>query len=332
MALGPAGLNVLSESVTSYLDPVLSVALATLGVFAGLDVTFRIRRERTLLLAASLESGLTILAVWAGLVALQWRFELFPPLLWQILVLFGVSAAVSSSASDEPDEPASLAARVGDLDDVLPIVLGALVIASIHAGPSIRAVSLVLQSGAIAVIIAVAGWLLVAQASEQGEQNVFTAGTLLLLGGAAAYVSMSPLWLGFCGGIVWRFVGGPARASIDRDMRYLQHPLVVLLLLVAGARLRLTPAVLGIAAVYIVCRAGAKLAGGWLASHLVLPELPADLGRRLIAPGVIAVASALNVYQIVGSTDAANVLLAVAVVGALGSELLAVIATARRLP
>jgi hypothetical protein len=101
------------------------------------------------------------------------------------------------------------------------------------------------------------------------------------------------------------------------------------LLHAAGARLRLSPAVIGISAIYNVCRTGDKLSGGWLASRLIMRELPRDLGARLIAPGVIAVASAVNVRQIVGPTDAGNVLLAVAVVGALGSELLSLAASPR---
>ena len=54
MALGPAGLNLLSNTVLSYLDPALSVSLVALGIFAGLDLDFRRPRESALLTACLL--------------------------------------------------------------------------------------------------------------------------------------------------------------------------------------------------------------------------------------------------------------------------------------
>ena len=138
-----------------------------------------------------------------------------------------------------PDRSHSLATRVGDLDDVLPILLGGLVLASMHQGFSAAALWLAAQSGLIALVIA-ARRLAAGRtgALPKSEQHVFVAGTLLLLGGTAAYLSMSALWVGLLGGIFWSLAGGPARDSIERDMRYLQHPLIVLLLLVAGAQLQ----------------------------------------------------------------------------------------------
>jgi hypothetical protein len=182
----------------------------------------------------------------------------------------------------------------------------------------------------IALVIGLAGWLLVAQVSAASEQHVFVAGTLLLLGGTAAYLSMSALWAGLLGGVFWSLAGGPARDSIERDMRYLQHPLIVLLLLVAGARLQPSAEVLGLVAVYVLCRSAGKIAGGWLVGRAVVRDLPADFGRRLIAPGVIAVAFAVAVLQAGADSDAARMLLTVAAVGSLGSELLSVLAFPRR--
>jgi hypothetical protein len=325
LALGPSGLNVLSDTILSYLDPAVSVALATLGVFAGLGLDLGRPREGRLLTAASVEAGVTILFVGGGLLAIQTPFTGAGLSPWLIVLLFGVPAAVSSTtAADRRDRTGTLAARVSDLDDVLPICLSGLVIASLPQGLSAAAVSLTVQAALAALVIALAGWLLLSQASAEGEQHVFIAGTLLLLGGAAAYLSVSALWIGLAGGLLWGLAGGPARESIDRDLRYLQHPFVVLLLLVAGARLQLSALALAIAAIYLSCRLLGKLMGAWLARRIVEPDLPSDLGRRLVAPGVIAVAAALNVVQADANSDQAGILLAVAVLGSLGSELLAI--------
>jgi hypothetical protein len=331
MALGPAGLNVLSEAVLSYLDPVIAVALAALGVFAGLDLNFRRPREGRLLAASSAESGLTILVVAGGLwLGRDWLvLSAFSP--WQVLVMFGIAAAVSSTTStDAPDRPATLVARVGDLDDVLPIFLSGLLLAWLHDGFSAEAGSLAIQTTLIALVIAIAGRLLVAQAPAQGEQQVFVAGTLLLLGGAAAYLSMSALWVGLVAGFFWGLAGGSTRDSIDRDLRYLQRPLIVLLLIVAGARLEFSIPALVVGVIYLACRTIGKLAGGWLAAATVMRELPPDLGRRLLSPGILAIALAVNVAQATGLSEATSTLLAVTVIGSLGSELLAVAAFPRR--
>src|SRR6185436_10174821 len=121
-----------------------------------------------------------------------------------------------------------------------------------------------------------------------------------------------------------------ARDSIDRNMQYVQHPLMVLLLLVAGARLQPGVTAVALAAIYVACRVAGKLVGGWLARAVVMRDLPVDLGRRLIAPGVLGVAFALNVLQITGPSEQATLLLSVAVLGSLGSELLSVLDDAQR--
>jgi hypothetical protein len=326
MALGPAGLNQLSDSVLSYLDPAVSIALVALGVFAGLELNLRRSREGRLLTAASIEACITILLVGAALLLSQVQLPLLGQPSWEVGLLFGIAAAVSSTtASLAPERSSSLAERVGDLDDVLPILVGGFVLASLQRGISIGALWLAVQSGLIAVVIAFAGWLLIAQSNTESEQYVFVAGTLLLLGGAAAYLSMSGLWIGLVCGVAWSVAGGSPRESIDRGLRYLQHPLMVLLLLVAGARLELGLTAVALASVYVVSRVAGKLTGCWLARALTVHDLPTDLGRRLIAPGMIGIAFALNLVQVAGQSAAATMLLAVTVLGSLGSEVVAVL-------
>ncbi|RPI53084.1 MAG: hypothetical protein EHM55_14820 [Acidobacteria bacterium] len=92
-----------------------------------------------------------------------------------------------------------------------------------------------LAMAGIAVIVAFAGWLLVGQTDSEREQQVFVVGSLLLVGGAAVYLSLSALFAGLFAGILWSAAGDLARARIIKELDYFQHPLVVLLLLVAGA-------------------------------------------------------------------------------------------------
>jgi hypothetical protein len=326
LALGPAGLHLLSPPVLDFLDPAVAVGLAALGVFSGLGLNVGRPREIGWLAAASLEAVLTMLFVGVGLFIALTHSTVLGSQAWSLTLAFGVAAAISSTtASDLPDRSSSVATRLADLDAVLPIVLGGLVLASMRHGFSVAALWMAVQSGLIALVIALAGWLLVAHASSESEELVFVTGTLLLLGGAAAYLAMSALWVGLVAGIMWNISGGPARDRIEGHLRYLQHPLVVLLLVIAGARLELSPWVPGLVAVYVVCRIAGKLAGGWFVKRVVR-DPPSNLSRGLLAPGVVAVAFALNVLQAEGRSDAAALLLAVTATASLGFEWLAVMA------
>src|SRR5262249_55066007 len=62
---------------------------------------------------------------------------------------------------------------------------------------------------------------------------------------------------------------------------------------------------------FVVFRIAGKLAGGWLASRLTPGLASADLGAHLLAPGLIGIAFALNVHQLLVTADAAAVLTAV---------------------
>ncbi len=92
-----------------------------------------------------------------------------------------------------------------------------------------------LAMAGIAIVVAFASWLLVGQTDAEREPQVFVVGALLLVGGAAAYLSLSALFAGLFAGMLWNAAGDLARARIAKELDYFQHPLVVLLLLVTGA-------------------------------------------------------------------------------------------------
>jgi hypothetical protein len=212
--------------------------------------------------------------------------------------------------------------RVGDLDDVLPIVFGGLALALASEVSGAAAGWLTLQAVAIALAVAVAGWLMVTHSASDSEQRVFTVGAVLLLGGLAEYLSGSALLSGLVAGVFWGTAGGSARDRITRDVRHMQHPLVVLLLLMAGARAGgQTLTLLSLAIVYLALRVVGKMSGGWLVRRIVGPELPRGFGLRLLSPGVIAVAFALNAELVAAGPPGA--ILGIVVAASIGSDLLA---------
>ncbi|MBI4484385.1 MAG: hypothetical protein HY655_00100 [Acidobacteria bacterium] len=329
-ALGPRGLGVLSESVLGALDPVVSMAFAALGVLAGLEIAVRPPREGRLLAAASLESAVTILMVGAGMATLYWLSSLPKPTAWLLALMLGICAAPSSTAADAPADPRrALATRVGELDDVLPLLLAGLAAAFTMPGAFPQIIWLIGQGILISAAIAIAVWLLITRTSSESEQRVFVIGALLLVGGAATHLALSALFLGLIAGVVWRIADGPAFDDVVRDMRYLQHPLMVLLLVVAGAKLQTSMDLAGLVAAYVVLRIAGKLLGAWLAGRAVMRELPRDLGLALSSPGVVGVAIALEMLLARGASDTSAMLFTIVVLGFLGSEVLSVLIVRR---
>jgi hypothetical protein len=330
IALGPHGLNLLSRSVLSYLDPAVSVALAILGVLVGFGLDVRGPQERRFLAVATLEAGLTMTLVGAG-VLLILSISSVPPIVapWLLALMVGISASASSTTADEPsDSSRVLAGHIGDLDDVLPIVVGGLALAWMREGSLGAAAWLTIQTGLVALVIAIAVPLLIEVISVEDEKRVFTIGSLLLLGGAAESLSLSALMTGLVAGTFWNVTGGAASEHIRRDVHYIQHPAVVLLLVIAGAHLEYVPLLAGLVLLYLVLRTVGKIAGGRLIERALAPNVPSQMGLRLLSPGVVGVAFALNALQ-AGGPGRMAVVFAVAVVGSLGSELLSLMARPR---
>lgn len=149
---------------------------------------------------------------------------LLDPLIVMALGMLGVFIGLAiDPRRPRPSAPAVIAVMAGiamaALRDATPLaqLLTALGIAGVAAG------------------VAFAGWLLVGQADSDREQQVFIVGSLLLIGGGAAYTSLSAVFAGLLAGIVWSSGGNLARARIVQHLDYFQHPLLVVMLLVAGA-------------------------------------------------------------------------------------------------
>jgi uncharacterized membrane protein SirB2 len=330
MALGPHALGVLSDPVLATVDPAVSVALAALGAFVGMDLEIRRPRGGFLLFfAASVEGGLTLLAVAGGVLALDALSPSTQTAPWLLALLLGICAAPSSTADAPRGDHLKRTRRIGDLDDVLPIVVGVLALAAIRQGSPVAVAWLTLQTFLLALTIAAAGWLLVSRTSSVTEERVFAIGALLLLGGAAAYLSLSALFTGFVAGLLWHAAGAESRERITRDLGYLQHPLIALLLIVAGARVALSMELAGLVGVYLTCRIAGKLIGGLFASVIAGSDVPRDIGLSLMSPGIVGIAFALNVVQAHGDLGGTTALFAVVIAGSLVSDLLSLFAPSR---
>lgn len=327
--IGPQMLSLLPAAALAGLDVVVSVGLATLGVFIGLAVGREGLAARRLFVAASVEGFITIAIVASAVVVLLGVWQLPTNLEpWLVALTLGLCASASAApATDhEADDAERVAGRVADLDDVLPIVLGGALI--VLAGSTTRsALDGALMTAVLGLAIGVAGWLLIERAEGAAERGVFILGCLALLGGCAAYLGLSPLLTGLAAGWLWVVAPGRCDLMMAGELRKVQHPLIVLLLIATGASLVPSLAGVWLFAPYLVFRLAGKLIGGWAASRIAAGVAPSDLGSYLIPPGVIGVAFALNLNQVTNG-EAGAIIFAVAL-GALASELVALFVTPR---
>lgn len=304
IVLGPHASGVLSPAALAVLDPAVLVALAVLGVLAGLALELRGATDRRLLAAGAAAGGTTGLVVAAGmaLTALGMAGAAGGTTL-TLAALAGIAAASSLALPTSGlDGDPSVAQRTMELGVILPVAGGGLLLALLREGSALGAASLTLQAGALVLIIAVAAWLLLDTCGSLPDSRVFGMAILLLLGGVTDYLAVSALLGGLLAGACWRRVGGGVRDGIERDVLRVRHPLVALVLLTAGARAEISMQILALGALYAVLRTAGTVAGARVAARTVpLARLPADLGVHLLPPGVFGIAFALNALRAAGN-------------------------------
>lgn len=328
-AFGPHGLRILSDDVLAHLDPVVSVTLATLGVLVGIAVTSRWRETGRLMLTAVLESGITLVVVGGAVVFLLARWNV-PAVddAWLLAIVLGSCAAASSAGAADAGTTIGdrLALTVADLDDVVPIVVGAAAIAL--AGPAARSIGApLLLDAAVGLAAGLIGWLLFERADDPAERGVFVLGTLALLGGASAYLDLSPMLSGLVCGACWRLAPGHADRIVAGDLRRYHHPFVLLLLVYAGAQMEPGLAAVWLFVPFVLFRLTGKLIAGATAARLHAALAADALGAYLIPPGVIGVALALNFNQMAGASG--SLVITVVAAGTVAFEVISMATTAR---
>lgn len=315
-ALGPHGAAILSPDVLAFLDPAMPVALVALGVLIGIGIGGHYRVDGRVIRAATSGSAVTIALVAAGMFLIASTWGAFEGLSsWFPALVLGICAASSQVE------------RIADPADVLPILLGGVALAVVRDASPAAALLLVVQACAVGLVVVTAGWLLLSRSISETEQRVFAIALLLLLGGAADALSVSALLTGLTAGVFLEWVGGLTRDSIRRDVLRIQHPLLVLVLLVTGARIELPPEWLGLAAAYVFLRTAGTLAGAGIARRIAANDVPPDAGLARLAPGVVGIAFVLDVLRVVGPD--ASAVLAVAAIGAIGSDVIATMSRPR---
>lgn len=300
--LGPQGIGFLSMDGLAAIDPAVPVALAALGVLVGLGLPL----QRAIVLQTNAGIAIEGVATGAIVAAGLWVAGLIAPEqagggVSLVPFIAGICAASSLTLpAAHAGRSISRGRQVLERGVLVPVAIGGLLLAWIAEGTAAGAVVLTLQGCAVAAVLAAAAWLLLRGTSAGTEQRVFVFAALLLIGGAADALSSSALLVGLVSGATWQWLGGVARERVQADAAYVQHPLVALVLVVAGARAEFSAPTIALAAVYAALRLGAHSLGARLmlrsASHL-----SDDLIPRVLAPGVFGVAFALNALRAAGT-------------------------------
>lgn len=326
MALGPMGLGWIGTSALAHLDAAIGMALTAVGCFIGMYLGRGLPRRDHLLAASLLQAAVTLMAITASVVWLLgvWGVDTSVPH-WFLALALGVCGAASAAgAADERAHPGHvLASQIATLDDLLPVIVGGLLLAVALPFEPLRRVEVVLLCLLVWSLLAVAGWLLFERARGGAERGVYVIGILAVVAGSAAYLRLSPIAAGALVGWLWRLFPGQAADIVTDGMRRLQHPLITLLLVGAGAGVSLDSLATWLFAPLLVFRLAGKVMGGWAAARVVGQVAPADLGAYLIAPGLIGIASALAFREALGDIGVA--LLSAVVAASLCAELLALV-------
>jgi hypothetical protein len=323
LAVGRYGAGLIGPSALRVLDPVTTTALAVLGGFVGLQIG-RVRGRDWPRVAggAVLEVAITTATVAVGLFAFIRAWQLPLALDAGAFALLTAACAAASAGIRVPGrtEPSMRrAAAVADTDDVPLTLLGAVVIAQTAGGDVALRVAGSIAAGAA---IGLASALLLRQHDRDRERSVFIAGAVLVAGGAAAYLGTSPLLSGCATGIVWARASRSVQRIAEAELRRFQHPLVALLLVIAGASLQWTRVVPWVVIPVLLLRTAGKLLGGAVAAPVVGTRASL-LGTLLLSPGILGIALALNAEQVLGMKNALVITVTVAVVAA--AELIALL-------
>lgn len=285
MLVGPSVLGWVTHENLQALHVFSEVGLGLILFSIGSVFEFsRMRRIGRGVLALTLaESVLAAVLVAGGMLAIGQP--------WQVALLLGAIAVETGAASTlmviRENNAAgpfteTLTGLIG-LNNILALVAFSLVAATLDVsalvtnaavtpGGVARAVfPLVWQlvgSSALGFIVGLvlAGWA--SQVVESGEVLILLVGCVLLTVGVATALDLSPLVASLAVGATMANLSAKSRHLFDA-LSKTDPPLYVIFFVLAGADLNLAllPSLGLLGAVYVLCRAGGKLGGAWLAAR-----------------------------------------------------------------
>jgi hypothetical protein len=321
MGLGPQGLAIFGPDAVTLLDPAVPVALATIGVMAAFQMTL-VERSWRVIVSSAVEALVAGLLVAVGLQPLVAALG-GPAASLDALVVAAIAAVCAAASaplfSGESPTSRPVGALIRDLDVFIPAIVGGFLLVWI-AQPAVTAAIAVFGRALVgSVVVAAAGMLLLSGGSSNAEHRVFGIAMILVVAGSAEALGASALLSGLAAGVYWRAIGRGTRERLQPVVAYIQHPLLVLMLIVAGVRAEVTPSALALAAAYAVLRTAGKCTGAWVAAAICRIPMPVVAGH-ILSPGIFGLALALTLAN---SSARGPELLTIVLLGTIGSQVTA---------
>lgn len=321
--------GIVSDQVLAQLGPALRFALAWIGFSVGFRFDTRLlsdvpaRAARAVLAVTVIPFTCVVAACSVVLFGLEnaGRELVENPDFLRDAILLGTAAAMT--APDGPDaEPARR--RLVRLEELAGI-LGLMVVAA-YFRPSVEAhwllpgtAWLFLTLG-LGFVIGALVYALLQRTSAGADQTVLTLGSIAFAGGAAAFLSLSPVVVAFVSGVMVANLPGELKALVEPTLRRFERPIYLLFLFVAGAIWSVADWRSWVMALVF---ATLRLFGKWIAARIVWRRENIESRRALaLAPmGPLAIAIVISGQLLYSGRTLALVSSAV-VGGALLTEIL----------
>lgn len=323
---GPQVTGVMTREVVAQLMPVMSLALGSIGLIAGLKLRLRNLFEvpAEYYRVACLEMLTTFLLI-GGAAGLLFWYPLAGALTGaeKVMAVFPAALALAATAAVSAqtvirgvEEHYHARGRLSDLlrfaawfDSLLGIILFGLIFCVFHTGetggirPLTRTEWVVVSIG-FGLLLGILFYLFLGREQSKEKLSLALIGIMIFSSGAAYYLNLSPLFINLVLGVML------ANTSQIRDrllevLESVEKPLHVVLLVFAGAACELSfgldwRLVTGLAAGYFMIRYAGKYLGGFLAyktseqPRLLVP----NVGGGLLSQGGVAVAMLVNYQQV----------------------------------
>ncbi len=318
--VGPHVAGVLRPDDLDQLQPVISVALGALGLVLGLRFRFArlIAQHGDSLFLAFFAVTTTVVLVSGGATFLT--LKLYHPSQWPVAlpaaVAFGILAAVSGPATVASIRTelggggrlAGILETAAQLSHVITTVLFGLVFCAFHLGETtlarpLTAVEWMVANLGFGILLGLLFFLFLGRERDEDRILLAILGIVLFASGTAYYLHLSPLFITLALGVMLSSTSTGTDA-IESVLRTLEGPLMVVILVVAGASWNLATLTQPIAwiflAVALLGRPVALTLGGWLSfrygpsNHRLTPWM----GGGLVAQEGLAIAMAYNLTQV----------------------------------
>jgi Kef-type K+ transport system membrane component KefB len=324
--VGPQVTDVMTREVVAQLMPVMSLALGSIGLIAGLQLRLRDLFEAPaeyyrvacleMLTTFLLLGGAFGLVFWyplsGGLAGAEKVMAVAPAAL-----VLATTGAVSAQAAIRGVEAHYHArGRLSDLlpfagwfDSLLGIVLFGLLFCLFHTGETSRIRPLTRTEWAavsigFGIALGVLFYLFLGRERSREKLRLALIGIVIFSSGTAYYLNLSPLFINLVLGVMLANTS-QIRGRLLEVLEAVEKPLYVVLLVVAGAACELSfgqpwYVVAGLATGYWLLRAAGKYLGGYLAwkSSAEPQTYTRGVGGGLLSQGVVAAAMLVNYQQV----------------------------------